>query len=139
VRVVLDTNVVVSGLIWRNAPRQILDAARERRITLCTSSVLLAELAEVLDRGHLAAAITAGHASPEFLMRRYALLAMRVVPAEINPTVIADPDDDAVLACALAAQVDLIVSGDPHLLNLKHYHSIPIVTPVETLKRISTV
>lgn len=135
-RVVLDTNVVVSGLIWRNTPRQILDAARDRRITLYTSSVLLAELAEVLDRVHLTAAITASRTNPEFLMRRYALLALRVVPAEINPTVIADPDDDVVLACALAAQVDLIVSGDSDLLNLKHYHRIPIVEPVEALKLI---
>ncbi len=111
-RVVLDTNVVVSGLIWRNTPRQILDAARERRITLYTSSVLLAELAEVLDRAHLA--------------------------AEIAPTVIADPDDDAVLACALAAQADLVVSGDRHLLNLKHYQRIPIVAPAEALQRIPT-
>lgn len=137
-RVVLDTNVVVSGLIWRNTPRQILDAARDRRITLYTSSVLLAELAEVLDRAHLTAPMAQSQVSPEFLMRRYALLAERVVPAEINPTVIADPDDDAVLACALAAQVDLIVSGDPDLLNLKHYQRIPIITPAETLKRIPT-
>ncbi|MCC6532192.1 MAG: putative toxin-antitoxin system toxin component, PIN family [Burkholderiales bacterium] len=138
-RVVLDTNVVVSGLIWRHAPRQILDAARERRITLYTSSVLLAELAEVLDRAHFAAAITASGASPEFLMQRYALLALRVVPAEIAPAVTADPDDDAVLACALAAQVDLVVSGDTRLLNLKHYQRIPIVAPTEAIKRIPTV
>lgn len=135
-RAVLDTNVVVSGLIWRNTPRLILDAARDRRITLCTSSVLLAELADVLGRSHLAAAIAASRTSPEFLMQRYALLAQRVVPAEIEPTVIADPDDDAVLACALAAQVDLVVSGDPHLLNLKHFQRIPIITPAEALERI---
>ena len=48
VRVVLDTNIVVSGLLWKAAPRQVLDAARELRITLYTSSVLLDELAEVL-------------------------------------------------------------------------------------------
>jgi uncharacterized protein len=103
VRVVLDTNVVVSGLIWRSTPRQILDAARDRRITLYTSGVLLAELAEVLERAHLAVPMAASRVSPEFLMRRYALLTTRVVPAEIAPTVVADPDDDAVLACALAS------------------------------------
>jgi putative PIN family toxin of toxin-antitoxin system len=50
VRTVLDTNIVVSGLLWRAAPRQMLDAAREKRLTLHTSSILLDELADVLSR-----------------------------------------------------------------------------------------
>jgi predicted nucleic acid-binding protein len=42
-----------------------------------------------------------------------------------------------VLACALAAQADLIVSGDPDLLNLKHFQGIPIVTPGQAVKRVA--
>lgn len=62
---------------------------------------------------------------------------MRLVhPASIGPTILADADDDHVLACALAAQADLIGSGDPDLLNLKSYHDIPIVSPAEALKRL---
>jgi predicted nucleic acid-binding protein len=49
---------------------------------------------------------------------------------------VTDPDDDHVLACALAAQADLIVSGDAHLLNLKNYQSIPIVAAAEALTRL---
>ena len=48
-----------------------------------------------------------------------------------------DPDDDEVLACALAAKADLIVSGDSHLLNLKSYQGIEIVRPAEALKRLA--
>lgn len=73
-RAVLDTNIVVSGLLWRAAPRQVLDAARDKRITLHTSSVLLDELAEVLSRPHLTSVIAANRASPAFLMQRYAML-----------------------------------------------------------------
>ena len=111
VRVVLDTNVVISGLLWRAAPRQVLDAARDKRLTLHTSSVLLDELADVLSRPHLASVIAANHASPEFLMQRYAMLAHLVIPAQTARIVTADIDDDAVIACALAAQADWIVSG----------------------------
>ncbi len=48
-----------------------------------------------------------------------------------------DPDDDKFLACALEGQADYIVTGDPHLLNLKQYHGINILKPYEFLKRIS--
>ena len=132
-RAVLDTNVVVSGLLWHAAPRQVLDAARDKRLTLSTSSVLLDELAEVLSRPHLASVIATHHASPAFLMQRYGLLAQLVLPAQIPPVVAADIDDDAVIACALAAQADLIISGDAHLLNLKHYQGMRIVNPAEAM------
>jgi putative PIN family toxin of toxin-antitoxin system len=139
VRAVLDTNIVVSGLLWRAAPRQVLDAARDKRISLHTSSVLLDELAEVLSRSHLASVIAANRASPAFLMQRYAMLAQTVIPAQTARVVAKDIDDDAVIACALAAQADLIVSGDAHLLNLKSFHGMPIVTATEALARIGKV
>jgi len=69
--------------------------------------------------------------------RSYAELATVVTPASILPTILADPDDDYVLACALAAQADLIVSGDAHLLNLKTYHRIRIVSATEALALIA--
>lgn len=58
-----------------------------------------------------------------------------VTPASIR-RVARDPDDDAVLACALSAQADLIVSGDAHLLNLKSYQRIAIVAAAEAVARI---
>lgn len=135
-RVVLDTNLVVSGLIWRGSPRQVLDAARNEIITLYTSSVLLEELADVLSRGHLAPAIAANQATPEFLMQRYAMLARLVFPEPIERAVPKDLDDDTVIACALAARAELIVSGDHHLLELKEYQGIPIVNAAEALSRL---
>ena len=136
VRAVLDTNIVVSGLLWRAAPRHVLDAARDRRVTLHTSSVLLDELAEVLSRSHLAAVLTANRVSPAFLMQRYAMLAHLVIPAQTARVVEKDIDDDAVIACAPAARADFIVSGDAHLLNLKNFHRMPIINATEALARI---
>ncbi len=71
------------------------------------------------------------------VLEDYASIVEFVEPAEISPTSI-DPDDDPVLACALAAAADLIVSGDAHLLNLKQFHGIQIVRPREASARIGT-
>src|SRR5438034_5725167 len=122
VRVVLDTNTVISGLLWEGPASALLQAAREQRIELFTSAVLLAELADVLPRAKFARKRTAANLTPEQLAHRYALLTSEIIPADIAATIASDPDDDAVLACALAASAELIVSGDAHLRALKHYH-----------------
>jgi putative PIN family toxin of toxin-antitoxin system len=137
VRVVLDTNTVVSGLLWEGPAGVLLQAAREKRIELFTSAVLLAELADVLPRAKFARKRAAAQLSPEQLARRYALLASEIIPADITPAIESDPDDDAVLACALAVSVELIVSGDTHLRALKHYHGIPIVSAGDAVKLLS--
>ncbi len=102
-----------------------------------TSSVLPDELAEVLARAHLVPVITANRSSPELLMRQYAMLAQVVIPAQINRVVEKDVDDDAVIACALAAQADWIVSGDAHLLNLKHYQGMRIIDAAQALRSLA--
>jgi predicted nucleic acid-binding protein len=68
----------------------------------------------------------------------YAALAQLVVPAPIGPVVIADPDDDEVLACAVAAQAEVMVSGDRALLALESYAGIPIITAAQLMVRIAS-
>ena len=65
-----------------------------------------------------------------------ALAAMIEVPA-IEPVILADPDDDAVLACALVAQCEVIASGDSHLLDLKQYKEVRILTASELVSELS--
>jgi putative PIN family toxin of toxin-antitoxin system len=127
-RVVADSNIVVSGLLWRGYPRRILDLARCAEITLFTSTELLAELDDVLRRKKLARRLQLAGVAPSELVSGYAALARLVVPARIDPVVVDDPDDDAVIACAVAAQARFIVSGDGHLLNLRKAHGIRIVS-----------
>lgn len=73
------------------------------------------------------------------LHAEYAKLAVIVAPAVLPAQVSVDPDDDAVLACAIAAQADAIVTGDDHLLRLKVYQGIPILTATELLARIASM
>ena len=72
-----------------------------------------------------------------WLVLGYAELATLVIPVAIPLTVLADPDDDHVLACALAAQADYIVSGDQHLLTLNRFHETPIITAAQAIQFVS--
>ena len=139
-RVVLDTNVVVSGFLWGGVPRQLLQASRENRLRLFTSTPLLLELTDILGRTKFAHKLATAQLSIDQLVERYALLATVVHPAVIAPTILDDPDDDQVLACAIAAKAEIIVSGDRHLLDLREHQGIRIVMAAgaaQTLAKIA--
>lgn len=136
-RIVLDTNVVVSGLLWDGPPARLIDLAQAGEIQLFTSRALLAELARILRRAKFVRPIAVSGATLEELVLGYAETTSVIVPASTSSIVIADRDDDQVIACALAATADLIVSGDAHLLNLKRYRQITIVSAVEALVRVA--
>ena len=138
-RIVADTNTVLSGLLWQGPPRRLMDLARQRVFTPCTSATLLAEFAEVIARDKFAQRVLAAGLSAAELVQDYTRLAQIVEPQPLPAPVTRDPDDDHVLACALAAQANLIVSGDKDLLDLREYQGIPILTTADALQHINTV
>ncbi len=132
-RAVLDTNVVVSALIWGGTPFELLQAATDGNLTLYTSPTLLAELREVLTRDHLARRLVKQHASIEEAICLYAELTITLTPLATPRAVPNDIDDDQVIACALAANAALIVSGDSDLLVLHPCRGIHILKAAEAL------
>ena len=134
-RLVLDTNIIVSGLSWGGVPSQLLDLGRDGRVTFFTSSVLLDELADVLERDKFAALLVSQDITPAFLMQRYGILAKLVTPQPIERTV-RDVDDDAVIATALAAQADVIATGDSDLLVLHPWQGIQILNAADALQHV---
>lgn len=136
-RVVADTNTVVSGLLWHGPPRQLLEAARAGTITLVTSAALLDELERVLARPKFSARIERAGLTVAELLAAYRDIAEQATPADIPPTIVADPDDDAVLAAAVGGSADLIVSGDADLLGLGSFREIRISQPSEATTMIA--
>jgi putative PIN family toxin of toxin-antitoxin system len=135
VRIVLDTNALISGLLWSGPPHDIIGLIEAHTyITLCTSPALIAEFRDVINRPKFRARLTAIHHTVDDLISRHLKLSIVVtVPDPIQALIPADPDDDQVIACAIAAGADYIVSGDKHLLDLKSLDKPRIVTAVEFL------
>ena len=138
-RVVLDTNIFVSSmLVKKGQPARIIQAWREQRFLLIISNALIDEIIHTLGytrirrKYHITDDDVTGLT---LLLKKEAL----VVPGTANVwgTVIDDPDDDHILACAVDGQVDVIVSGDSHLLELGEYRQIPIISARDFLQELS--
>ncbi|MGA9780422.1 MAG: putative toxin-antitoxin system toxin component, PIN family [Limisphaerales bacterium] len=133
-RVVFDTNVVASASFWRGAPFDCLAAWATGRCEAAVSPALLAEYHETIEELRLE---YPGH---PFVAWADALTesATLVFPLERASGVTPDPADEMILECALAAEVDFIVTGDKkHLLPLRRFRDIPIVNPADFLRRLA--
>ena len=129
-RVVLDTNVFVSSLLsTQGLPAQVLHAWREGRYMLVTSPPIIAEIVEVLESPRISKKYLIGQEDIEHLVDLLKTDTI-LVPgrAAVKGSVPQDPRDEMFLACAIDAKADCIVSGDRHLLDLRTYRGIPILT-----------
>jgi uncharacterized protein len=135
-RAVIDTNVLLAGLLWRGPPYALLEQVRSGALTFISSPKLLSELAEVLARPKFDAIVLRANASREQMLVQVRMLAEVMESPPLPQPVCRDPDDDAVLALAIAAQADLIVSGDEDLLSLTRFEGIPILSPAMALQRV---
>jgi uncharacterized protein len=135
VNVVFDTNVVASASFWRGAPFDCLAAWAQGRCVAVVSSGLLAEYQETVQELRLD---YPGRKCVEWV-EALTESAELVFPVERAPGATPDPDDEMILECALAAEADFIVSGDKkHLLALRQFEGIPIVSPAEFLRHLAT-
>ncbi len=122
-RVVADTNIFISALMFGGVPGSFLDLAFQSTFLLVTSLALLDELDEKLRTKF---ELSPGDAD---LIRNRLESISDIVSAAMTLSVVKeDPDDDRVIECAVAGGADYIVSGDRHLLKLGSYENIPIIT-----------
>jgi len=134
-RLVLDTNVVASALLWRGNPRQLMQAARGEGVQLFTSAPLLAELTDILSRAKFAKKIAASLFSVDQLVDLYSEFAY-VVRATPIPRIAPDHDDDVVIGTALAAKAKFLVTGDRSLLAVNEYEGVKIVSVSDALQAV---
>ncbi|MFW6111284.1 MAG: putative toxin-antitoxin system toxin component, PIN family [Thermoproteota archaeon] len=132
-RVVLDTNVLVSAIFWKGNESPIIQLVEEGKLTLVTSLPILKELKKVLSY-------------PKFPLDKekvneqveYFFLAQLVSPTQKLNLIPQDPSYNKFLECALTGKADYIVSGDRHLLDLKEFQGIKIITGEELLTILNT-
>jgi uncharacterized protein len=135
VKVILDTNVVLSGFFFGGVPGRILDAWRDRRIILVLSAPILIEYRDA------GARLEARYGGAEF-ETFIGLLAMNSelveAPAELPEQVCDDAEDDKFLAAALATGTRVVVSGDAALLRVTGWNGIEVVRPRQLLDRLGS-
>ena len=124
-KVVLDTNVLISGIYFGGSPGKILQAWGTRRFQLLVSTEILQEYLNVAER------LADRYAGVEYesILGLIIQNAELVQPSDLPEPVSTDPDDDKFLACALAGDSTIIVSGDSDLINVSGYCGIKVLTP----------
>ncbi len=133
-RVVIDTNVVVSGLLFSGVPGEIVSLWQKRRIQPFASADIINEYIRVLAYPKFKLAVE----DIDYLLHVEILLYFSSVDIDQNvPKIVAeDPADDKFFACAATANAQFIISGDRHLLSLGNYNNISILTPKQFLKSL---
>ena len=139
-RLVLDTNVVVAGFLWNGPPRRLIELAIDGQVELYSSPVLLDELAHTLGYSKFTSRLESFGTSVATLVAQYTALVTLVAPASVPRVVANDADDDHVIAAAVAARAELIVTGDrKHLLPIGSHQGIAIVTAREVVDRLEAI
>ncbi len=136
-KLVVDTNVLVSGLLWSGAPRRLIEEIIAGNAELVTSVSILAELDDVLRRAKLRRKLAASRGTAEQHVSAILLLATLVTPAELPPLSI-DPYDTMILGTAVTSRADMIVTGDHGLLGLRQVGSIRIGRVADALIALRT-
>ena len=132
-KIVLDTNILVSAIGWEGPPARILRACRAGRFSLLTSPQLLEELTKVLT--YLKLQVFAKHEDlPQILEWLYSPERL-VFPRRTIQVIASDPSDNRVLEVATEGRAEAVISGDDHLLGLRVFERMPILTAAAFCRR----
>ncbi|MDA0241807.1 MAG: putative toxin-antitoxin system toxin component, PIN family [Chloroflexi bacterium] len=135
--IVIDTNIWVSGLLWKGQAWELLKLAETGVITLYIAYPMLLELEEVLNYERFASRLRILGVTPSQLTAYALSLAVALdISRPPLPIVKADPDDDLFLVCAIQAKADYLVTNDRHLLTLKRYQTVSIIRLEDFLPKL---
>ncbi|MDZ8241656.1 MAG: putative toxin-antitoxin system toxin component, PIN family [Nostoc sp. ChiQUE01a] len=134
-RVILDVNVWISALLWGGVPAKTLRLARNQQINVFVSELLLLELETTLKRDKFQLRLQQRSYTVEDLMSVVQGLSNDYPTISVDAPQLRDPKDTVVLAAAVAANAEAIITGDLDLLVLIEFNKIPILTPQDFLSR----
>ena len=126
-KIVLDTNVFISGIFFSGPPSQILQSWRQSKTKIVLTEQILAEYQRI--GAELSAKYPSVNIEP--IIELFTIFGEFVETRGISETICEDPDDNKFIECAIASQSKLIVSGDKHLLNISGYKEIEVLKPRE--------
>ena len=135
-RVVIDTNVVLSGMFWQGRPSRVLEAAQSGKFDAITSVGLLDELQKHLSATKFQPMIRRIGRTKDQLFADYVKGCLVVQLAALSSPICRDPGDDVVIATALAGGADIVVSGDQDLLTIIKYQSVEFLSAADLLTRL---
>lgn len=134
-KVVFDTNTLISGLLWDGNEAMIIEKVEQKEIHLFISGEILEELEGVLKREKFSKRLEGKEYTIEKAVAKIALIATLIESKHKINVIKQDPSDNRVLECAVSAKASVIVSGDSHLLNLKNYAEIDILSATEFIEQ----
>lgn len=126
--VVLDSNVWVSAIIWGGKPARIINLAEQHSIVIAISEEMVDEIRRILSYDKLESIYTQAGITQTELLGKILSIARFVRPKSKVGVVKEDPSDNRVIECALAAKAGHIVSGNEHLLRMRSYAGIEIIS-----------
>ena len=135
-KVVLDTNVLVSAMFWYGDSDRIIRLAEEKKVEIILSKAILEEFSRVLGYKDIQDKVKDKNLEVRNSFQKIVELATIIDPEEKVDIIKYDPDDNKFLECAKAGNADYIISKDKHLLNLKMFENIQIITPKEFLEKM---
>lgn len=130
-RFLLDTNIYISAILFGGKPKEIIDLARDKKVEIIISEYILWEIKEVLSRKFRFPDYRLNVIEHDILS-----LAQLVRVSSMINVITEHPIDNAILACAIDGHADAIITGDKHILSLKKYRDIPILTPQRFLEKV---
>ncbi|MEK6937574.1 MAG: putative toxin-antitoxin system toxin component, PIN family [Nanoarchaeota archaeon] len=133
-RITVDTNVLVSATFWNGDSNKIIEKVERKEIELVLSKDIIKEFSEVWNYKEIQDKIKNKNLEMKRTVAKVITLSIIVEPVEKICVIKDDPDDDKFIECAKAGNVDFIISNDSHLLKLKEFEGIKIVSPSEFLK-----
>ena len=130
IKVVLDTNILISGIFWKGLPQRIVDLASANEIESITTQEILEEVKTALER------LDVPLEKIEEIIKDIMSYSRLIAAKKVVVKDLRDFKDVKIIACALSAEVDYIVTGDKDLLVVKEYEGIQIVNPKTFLELI---
>ena len=137
-RITLDTNVLISGTFWTGDSFRILDMIDNKKLNNVSSKEIIEEYNETIKSDEIVDKVDNKKLTMTKIVHNVIKNSEIVEPKEKVNIIVEDPDDNVVLECAKEGKVSHVITNDNHLLKLKEFEGIKIVTPAEFLKILKT-